>query len=43
LNEENGIFEYYHYQQLENTLKTILKDNFIGINEEQCGDKAEWT
>jgi hypothetical protein len=45
LTEGNRIFEYYHYLQLANTLKYILKGLFICIIKEQCSNKGErtWT
>jgi len=36
LTEGNGIFEYYHYLQLADTLKYILKGILICIIKEQC-------
>jgi len=39
----NGIFEFYQYLQLADSLKYILKDIFIGIITEQCSDNGEHT
>jgi len=41
--ERKGIFEYYHYLQLPDTLKYILKDIFICTIKEQCSDKGKHT
>jgi len=43
--EGNGILEYYHYLQLVDTLKHILKGIFISISKEQCTNRGEcrWT
>jgi hypothetical protein len=43
LTEANGIFEYYHYLQLADTLKYIIKGIFICIIKEQCSNKGEDT
>jgi len=41
--ERNGSLEYYHYLQLADTLKYILKDIFICTIKEQCRDKWKRT
>jgi len=41
--ERNGIFVYYHYLHLADTLKYILKDTFICTIKEQCSDKGKRT
>jgi len=41
--ERNGSFEDYHYLQLANTLKYILKDILICTIGEQCSDKWKRT
>jgi len=38
--EWNRIVEYYHYLQLADTLKYILKNIFICIISKQCSDKV---
>jgi len=43
LTEDNRIFEYYHFLQLADTLKYILKGIFICIIKEQCSHKGECT
>jgi len=42
--ERNGIFEYYYYLLLADTLKYILKNIFVQIIKEQCSDqgKCRW-
>jgi len=41
--ERNGSLEHYHYLQLADTLKYILKDIFICTIKEQCSDKWKRT
>jgi len=41
--EQNGIFEYYYYLQLADTLKYILKDILICIITEQYRNKGKST
>jgi len=41
--ERNGSFEYFHYLQLADTLKYILKDIFICTIQEQCSDEYKHT
>jgi len=41
--ERNGDLQYYHYLQLADTLKYILKDIFICTIKEQCSDKWKRT
>ena len=43
LTEGNGIFEYYHYLQLVDTSKYILKCIIVCIIKEQCSNKGECT
>jgi hypothetical protein len=41
--ERNWSFEYYHYLQLVDTLKYILKDIFICTIQEQCSHESKHT
>jgi len=41
IDRKNPDFSVYHYLPLADTVKYILKDIFICIIKEQCGDEGE--